>query len=152
MKEFNLEEFNLGESLSPEKRLEIYEKALDLYKSKSHTITDLGVGLCLVLPSLLFKLSSFLDDQPNGEIWLYKDTISTFIELKEYVYPNESYRNEDRIKILEQCIIDIKQLIKPIKTSWSREEHCKDMQYYMEYCLNNEYVTPMKWLDELKHY
>lgn len=38
------------------------------------------------------------------------------------------------------------------KDSWNREEHCTDMQYYMEYCLANGYVTPMKWLDELKHY
>lgn len=27
-----------------------------------------------------------------------------------------------------------------------------NMQYYMEYCQSNGYVTPMKWLDELKHF
>ena len=42
--------------------------------------------------------------------------------------------------------------IKKIKDSYTREEHCTDMQYYMEYCERNGYVTPMEWLDKLKHY
>lgn len=32
-----------------------------------------------------------------------------------------------------------------------REMH-SNMQYYMEYCQANGYVTPMKWLNELKHF
>jgi hypothetical protein len=31
-------------------------------------------------------------------------------------------------------------------------EQCDNMQYYYEYCLINGYVTPMKWLEELKHF
>ena len=27
-----------------------------------------------------------------------------------------------------------------------------NMQYYMEYCQLNGYVTPQKWLSELKHF
>jgi hypothetical protein len=42
--------------------------------------------------------------------------------------------------------------IKAIKDSWTREEVSGDMQYYMEYIQSNGYVTPMEWLDELKHY
>ena len=42
--------------------------------------------------------------------------------------------------------------IKKVKDSWTREEHCTDMQYYMEYCEKNGYVTPMDWLDKFKHY
>lgn len=28
----------------------------------------------------------------------------------------------------------------------------ENMQYYMEYCLSNDYVTPMEWLSKYKHY
>lgn len=42
--------------------------------------------------------------------------------------------------------------IKQIKTNWTYYEHCVDMQYYMEYCQMNGYVTPQKWLSDLKHY
>jgi hypothetical protein len=38
------------------------------------------------------------------------------------------------------------------KDTWTLDEHCLDMQYYMEYCSANGYVTPMEWLDNLKHY
>ena len=43
-------------------------------------------------------------------------------------------------------------IVHKIKDSWTREEHCMDMQYYMEYCQRNGYVTPMDWLDNHKHY
>lgn len=42
--------------------------------------------------------------------------------------------------------------IHKVKDSWNREEHCTDMQYYMEYVQANGYVTPMDWLDKFKHY
>jgi len=42
--------------------------------------------------------------------------------------------------------------IRKIKDSWNKHEHCTDMQYYMEYCQSNGYVTPMDWLDNYKHY
>jgi len=33
-----------------------------------------------------------------------------------------------------------------------KESKKMDMQYYYEYCNRNGYVTPNKWLTELKHY
>lgn len=32
------------------------------------------------------------------------------------------------------------------------DEMLSNMQYYMEYCLKNEYVTPSEWLLKYKHY
>lgn len=32
------------------------------------------------------------------------------------------------------------------------DDMCTNMQYYMEYCKNNEYVTPMEWIANHKHY
>jgi hypothetical protein len=43
-------------------------------------------------------------------------------------------------------------IISKVKDIWNYDEHCTDMQYYMEYCQSNSYVTPQKWLAELKHY
>ncbi len=40
--------------------------------------------------------------------------------------------------------------IHSIKDSWNEEEICLHMQYYMEYCLQKGYVSPQKWLKELK--
>jgi len=31
-------------------------------------------------------------------------------------------------------------------------EHHLDMQYYMEYCFRNGYVSPMTWIRENKHF
>lgn len=41
---------------------------------------------------------------------------------------------------------------KKIKDSWNYEEHCLDMQYYMEYCERSGYVTPQEWINKYKHY
>jgi hypothetical protein len=71
--------------------------------------------------------------------------------LDSYKENGKSYHYSDgrlKLKINESNEINIQ----TIKDSWNRNEHCTDMQYYMEYCLNKGYVTPMKWLDELKHY
>lgn len=35
---------------------------------------------------------------------------------------------------------------------YSRDELCSCMQYYYEYIVNKEYVTPMEWLDKHKHF
>lgn len=43
-------------------------------------------------------------------------------------------------------------IISQSKESWTRDEHCTDMYYYMQYCQSNGYVTPMEWLDNYKHY
>ncbi len=43
-------------------------------------------------------------------------------------------------------------IISKIKDTWNCDEHYTDMQYYMEYCQSNGYVTPQKWLAEFKHY
>ena len=41
-------------------------------------------------------------------------------------------------------------IIKKIKTYYTSEEMYMNMQYYMEYCQNNEYITPQYWEENLK--
>ena len=33
-----------------------------------------------------------------------------------------------------------------------KENSLSDMQYYMEYCKNHDYVTPQEWILNHKHY
>lgn len=33
-----------------------------------------------------------------------------------------------------------------------QQEMFSNMQYYMEYCESNGYVTPMEWLEKYKHF
>jgi hypothetical protein len=42
--------------------------------------------------------------------------------------------------------------IKKVKTEYSEQEMFLNMQYYMEYCERNGYVTPKDWLEKYKHF
>ncbi len=39
-----------------------------------------------------------------------------------------------------------------IHNKYSKDEMLLNMQYYMEYCNNNEYVTPEVWIERYKHF
>lgn len=39
-----------------------------------------------------------------------------------------------------------------IGLEWQQKQQLDDMQYYMEYCQRNGYVTPQEWLNNHKHY
>lgn len=71
-------------------------------------------------------------------------------------YEDEFAQYESNFKMPKKLILKISKdntiSIKRMKDSCNKEEHYTDMQYYMEYCLSKGYVTPQKWLDELKHY
>ena len=34
----------------------------------------------------------------------------------------------------------------------AKREMFLNMQYYMEYCLSNKYVTPQEWIEKHKHF
>jgi len=72
----------------------------------------------------------------------------------EYSYKGQQYNEEDKLNSLHAKVNpkDNTITIRKIKDNWDREEHCTDMQYYMEYCESNGYITPMDWLDKYKHY
>ena len=41
---------------------------------------------------------------------------------------------------------------KKVKDSWNAYEMHLNMQYYMEYCEANGYITPMDWIENHKHF
>ena len=128
MPRFNKQTFNLGEQLSPSKRLEIYKRAVHIYHNNIPNLygvtnvvdTANVLGLCLLLPCILFDSNNYNDDQPNGEYWDYDNTIESFIELKDFpIHPwqRESkglpdMNNAIRESILRECIVKVKKLLK----------------------------------------
>jgi len=42
--------------------------------------------------------------------------------------------------------------IKKVKDTFTKEEMYLNMQHYYEYVSYNGYITPMDWLDNLKHF
>ena len=104
-KRFNKNTFNLGEPLSKRIRLRIYKEALQYIKD-GRDKTEEPAGLCLILPYLLFRLTDYRHNQPNGNIWRYKDTENSFPEVKPFLEAHFTKRIErvDRIKFLEETI------------------------------------------------
>jgi hypothetical protein len=76
-----------NKEVAPKKRLVVYKKAIEYLKGKQkklEAITCLhpeGGGLCLLLPTILWEIS-FLDNAPNGELWMCEHTNIMFPELK----------------------------------------------------------------------
>lgn len=105
-KRFNKNTFNLGEPLSKRTRLRIYKEALQYLKDGRGSNNNEPSGLCLILPFLLFKLNNYRDNQPNGNIWTYKDTDKSFPEIKLFLdkYSFNNRTDETRIKFLEETI------------------------------------------------
>lgn len=105
-KRFDIDTFNLGEPLSKRTRLRIYKEALQYIKD-GRDETEEPAGLCLILPYLLFKLTNYMDNQPNGDKWRYRDTEKSFPELKPFLEANKRIKRVDRIKFLEETIKEL---------------------------------------------
>lgn len=116
---FKISTFDLGNPIPKNVRLRVYKQALKLYTDyvvgKHSKLDDYSMGLCLLLPCILYSLNSYLDIQPNGNIFSWRDTRKSFPELHEllvniryderFTLPNYKYlTNEDRIEFLKESI------------------------------------------------
>jgi hypothetical protein len=66
----------------------------------------------------------------------------------------DSYVTIDEMKQVpewEACVNAIEQAQKEVYDEAKREMFL-NMQYYMEYCLSNKYVTPQEWIEEHKSF
>ena len=68
----------------------------------------------------------------------------TIEEDAEDVKENYYYRHNDVVKAIEQAQIEAH--------NQAKREMFLNMQYYMEYCLSNKYVTPQEWIEKHKHF
>jgi hypothetical protein len=134
--------FGQKPSILTEDDTELYIK----YKELCYKIiatTDTTLNLPLIPQSFIEKYV-----EVNGKIE------EVMVNLENYRHYNNpdirkadfEYRN--RIETRKDNTV----IISKVKNTWNYDEHCTDMQYYMEYCQLNGYITPQKWLSEYKHY
>jgi hypothetical protein len=101
--------YTLEKELPKKIKLQVYKEALELYKNDENTIQQFGVGLCLVLPCVLWELSHYLD-YPHNEDWRHYDTPKAFPEIRYYLdslkepLGSGHSANTTRIKWLEEII------------------------------------------------
>lgn len=103
-------QYTLEKELPKKVKLQVYKDALELYKNDENTIKQLGWGLCLVLPCVLWEINHYLDTMPNEECWSHKETEIAFPEIKPYINSlneplNHKHTNTlTRISWLEEII------------------------------------------------
>lgn len=108
---------NLKEVVPAELRLEVYRETLEFIKNNpigTHNRVDLGAGLCVLVPSILWGLDSAFDCAPDGEDWCFSETRIAFPEIsnKVVVRISEGTLSPDRevlrIEVLEEIILNWK--------------------------------------------
>ena len=103
-----------GGDLVPENiRLSVYRKAAEIIREKIWLYQLSEPYLCLLLPCILWELNSFLDKDPNDNIWHDPDTTLMFPELtKDVIRSIESTNtvneaNNLRLEFLKQFIANL---------------------------------------------
>lgn len=89
------------------RRLFVYKQALYILKNNIHCYgLPSNKGLCLLLPCVLWNLNHYLDNDPNGDFWLYTRTVITFPEIADKIklVKQSSDPNQTRINILTKII------------------------------------------------
>ena len=137
---------------------EIYKKIIattDTSLLKDYSEQTLNGVACLPQPPKAFIqafIKAYNESKPITKVLVEMEKIHVGWK-PDYTFENEGVEGS---KKMYQYFLKVNSsneiTIKKIKDSYTREEHCTDMQYYMEYCERNGYVTPMEWLDKLKHY
>ena len=104
-------------TISKEKRLDIYKKALQMYETKNYPEHWLpqqfhkshNFGLCQALRNLYTKqpLIDAMHVWPDGEKWPYDKTPQYFPEFGAH-WNKKSLTDKQRIKLLKLCIADMK--------------------------------------------
>jgi hypothetical protein len=90
-------------------RLGVYKEALDIIKKGDMKYGLGSFSLCLLLPSILWNLSSFLYKSPSGKRWLSDETNIMFPELDTFLTKgsNGKYSNKERIEFLERIVVKL---------------------------------------------
>ena len=113
-------EYRLNKNLPPkEVKLDVYKEALEYYLNlqkgglcKYDGGVEGGLGLCLILPTLMWNLNSYLENleiDGETEYWSYRDTEIAFPEISSWVRKiRREFNNSDRITLridaMRDCI------------------------------------------------
>ena len=88
---------------------------------------------------------------PQSFIEAYAKADGKIYEVKielDKIYDEVGVYIDDRIKTREDNTV----IIHPIKSVCDDHEMYLNMQYYMEHCQRNGYVTPQDWIEKHKHF
>lgn len=92
-------------------RVQVYLETLDMLESKNYdsikeNSKKVPLGLCFILPCVLWGLDSIYDKQPDGEAWFNVQTLVAFPELiNEINTPNGMLQNNKaRIRALRRML------------------------------------------------
>jgi len=108
MKNIQIKPYDL---VPKEIRIQVYKEAIKRIKTNTHN--QLGIGICLVIPCILWGLEFFLDPAPNGDYWTFKITQEMFPEITDEVIDrikevdSEKNQNRMRIKVLEEIVKEL---------------------------------------------
>jgi hypothetical protein len=82
--------------------------------------------------------------------WLYNECPPTFPPLEPMATADLSY--DFAVKLVEK-LNDLTYLKHQLQSEpESKDELYLNMQYYMEYCRSNGYITPQDWIEKFKHF
>jgi len=115
-------EITLKEPVPNKIRKIVYQQALKYYQDflvKPHTKYLLigdepsTLGLCLLLPCILWDLRNYLNNSPIGDEWNHRETVFGFPEIREYTLEiSETKEHKDRlelrIKVLTEILTNLK--------------------------------------------
>jgi hypothetical protein len=65
---------------------------------------------------------------------------------------NMSMTKETFVKVVKTLLQSTPKEQKPPTDEQQNHNLWENMQYYMEYCLSNGYVTPQEWIEKYKHF
>lgn len=106
----------LKKKVNKRTRIKIYKQAIELLKTNQpHFDMDKGLPLCLLLPCILYQLDHYLQSNPDGTSFNYKDTPIAFPELTpERIEFIESHYDKHwsevdavRIGVLEEMLVEL---------------------------------------------
>lgn len=95
-----------GEVVPAKIRLKVYKEALDIISNDTLKQFELGIGLCLMLPCVLWGLAHYTDQHPLNRTWNYKDS--------EYIFPEISGISMDQLSFYDVTEVEEKNTLRMI--------------------------------------
>lgn len=101
-------------------RIECYQKAIQLITDGKYISKMDDYATCILLPCILWDLSYFCDDAPNGETWKFYHVEDMFPEwtydvISQITRAQLSLRNEYRLKHLNLAIWEARRLLENVQ-------------------------------------
>ena len=116
-----------------------YEKGDTLYGTPPKVIATTDTSLNLPKPKQAF-IDKYINEYNKGDV------------INDILVEIEKYDDMTQIDTIFKVNGNNEITIHPVKTLWSADDMYLNMQYYMEYCESNGYITPKDWIETKKHF